>query len=535
MLGHPITALGMPNRTIFTALIALFFLLSSQPVSAAAPSTPRALSALPEQRETIPQEVLPLVVAPKASETSKSLPTQFAVAVDWPRDTNTSGLWSRADNGDHIWRLRILSVGAVSLNLAFDRFRLPEGAALFLYDSNGDALRRYTSADQNEDNQLWTAPVNGDEIIIELNLPATERNNFDLRLMRVNHAYIDVFGLSAGPRLFAARSTAGDGGSGACHIDAVCPQADPFRSQLNSAARISISGTSLCSAVLLNNLRQDFRPYLLTAFHCGIDAANDTSVVAFWNFENSSCGAADDAGLSQTLSGSTHRAGRSDSDFTLIEMNNAIPASFNATWSGWDATGSPPQCGYGIHHPQGDPLAASLSTTPATAADDVPLVGPGINQSVDTWVVRWNQGVTEQGSSGSGFWNEHHLIVGQLSGGNSSCGTPNETDVYGRFSESFDASPLPTEQLKFWLDPDLTGAEFVGGRNASSIFPPSGNPGSTQPELCGINVGQSVSATSNEDNGGGGGGGAIGWLSVFSSMIVLWVRQRSTRQDAPSL
>ena len=52
-----------------------------------------------------------------------------------------------------------------------------------------------------------------------------------------------------------------------------CPQAGAWRSDAASVARLQIGGTRLCSGVLVNNLRQDLRPYVLTADHCQIGNA----------------------------------------------------------------------------------------------------------------------------------------------------------------------------------------------------------------------------------------------------------------------
>ena len=45
-------------------------------------------------------------------------------------------------------------------------------------------------------------------------------------------------------------------------------------------------------------------------------------------------------------------------------------------------------------------------------------------------------GVTEGGSSGSPIFNQSKRIVGQLSGGSSTCNSPNYSDLYGKMSEN---------------------------------------------------------------------------------------------------
>lgn len=71
------------------------------------------------------------------------------------------------------------------------------------------------------------------------------------------------------------------------------------------------------------------------------------------------------------------------------------------------------------------------------------------------------EGTIEDGSSGSPFFNEDGLIVGQLHGGNAGCGTSNTT-YYGRFSLSWEDGTTPDTRLRDWLDPNNTGQTSLG-------------------------------------------------------------------------
>jgi len=39
----------------------------------------------------------------------------------------------------------------------------------------------------------------------------------------------------------------------------------------------------------VNNVRQDLKPYFMTANHCGITSGNAASLVVYWNYQNSTC------------------------------------------------------------------------------------------------------------------------------------------------------------------------------------------------------------------------------------------------------
>ena len=64
-------------------------------------------------------------------------PTRFAAPIAVHFDLETSGSWDNLDDGGRLWRLRIDSPGALSLNLGFRHFDIPTGARLWIYDSRG--------------------------------------------------------------------------------------------------------------------------------------------------------------------------------------------------------------------------------------------------------------------------------------------------------------------------------------------------------------------------------------------------------------
>ena len=73
--------------------------------------------------------------------------------------------WDRAADG---WRLRVQAPGALSLNLGFERFRLPKGGRLVVHPAGDNALaREFTRIDQRDHGQLWTPVVLTDELVIE--------------------------------------------------------------------------------------------------------------------------------------------------------------------------------------------------------------------------------------------------------------------------------------------------------------------------------------------------------------------------------
>ena len=47
-----------------------------------------------------------------------------------------AGNWTVLTNGDKLWTMEISSPNALSINLLYDKFWLPEGTSLFLYSKD---------------------------------------------------------------------------------------------------------------------------------------------------------------------------------------------------------------------------------------------------------------------------------------------------------------------------------------------------------------------------------------------------------------
>lgn len=412
-------------------------------------------------RVEMPELDLAAIGAEDAARDHSDLPTpfRFAAGIDADLTPATTGTWERLSDGSSLWRLRITSPGALSLNLEFDRFDLPAGASLWLYDGNGTMVQGpYTRDNRNAGGGLWTALVLGDELVVELHQPAGSGSRTDLRIASVNHGY----------REFGEADTTAATKQGSCNIDVICPEGDGWRDQIRSTARITISGSFLCSAQLVNNTAEDGTPYLLTAQHCVENAAQALSVVAFWNYESPTCGLNAGGSLVQNQSGSTLISlweWRSGSDFALVRLDQVPDPSFNVYYSGWDATGNIPPGSVGIHHPSGDEKSISFNDDPLDYDD---YYGSGSHQ----WRInQWEEGTTEGGSSGSCIYDPvSQLCVGTLTGGTASCTVTSGYDIYGRMDVHWTGNGTAGGRLSDWLDPLATGALTLAGRDSGGAL-----------------------------------------------------------------
>jgi subtilisin-like proprotein convertase family protein len=365
------------------------------------------------------------------------------------------GTWERLDDGTAVWRLRITNEDAVSINLGFTRYHMPAGARLFVYASDFSfVVRPFTSADNAIHGELWTPPVPGRDVTVELTLPPPRgrgMERYELVLGSINIGY----------RGFGDPAER----SGACNVDVICPEGDDWRDEISSVAVISTGGSTFCTGFMVNNVRQDQTPYFMTARHCGVTAGNAPSLVTFWNYENSWCrppgsgpsGGPGDGQLNQFNTGSVWRSSNAPSDFTLVELTSSPDPEWFVSFAGWNATpgdGPPSQWSVGIHHPATDEKRISFdydpSATTSYLGNDVPGAGTHVR------IIQWDLGTTEPGSSGSPLFDQNHRVIGQLHGGYASCSSLT-SDWYGKFAVSWTGGGTPSAQLKYWLDPDDTG------------------------------------------------------------------------------
>lgn len=403
--------------------------------------------------EVMPSFDLNAVIASnEANAQNKVGPYMFGYEHAVNYNLNNSGKWEVLYNGDKIWRMKISSPGALSLNFVFSDFELPEGAHIHIY--NGDksmVLGAYTAENNNQNNQLGTDLIKGDVATIEYYVPKSAPNEGRLHMTMVVHGYKDIYNWY----------TEKVNESGACNMDAICPDGDDWRDEIRSEARIIVGG-GLCSGTLITDVPQSGKAYFLTANHCGPSSMGSAAFNFY--YEAPTCGSQTSAnssspaaGTVKTVNGSTYRASKADSDFGLIELNSLPP---NPYFAGWNNSGSAPQTAVGIHHPSGDVKKISFDDDPLTSAQGLSSVANS-EWRIEAWE---RNTTTEGGSSGSGLWDENHYIVGQLHGGQASCSN-SINDYYGKFSMSWtgNGASSSAQRLRDWLDPQNTGATTQPG------------------------------------------------------------------------
>jgi len=401
------------------------------------------------------------LIAEDFDRRSEGLPPRYAVPVAVRITPFTHGTLEALGPESLLWRLRIRAPGAQSLNLGFTRYVMPADGRLMVYSADGDhVVRPFTAADNESHGELWTPIVPGEELVVELFLPALELDRLELELTSIGYGY----------RGFGLRD-AGAEDSGSCNVDVNCPIADPWRSEIPAVGVISTGGSTFCTGFMVNNTAGDQTPYFMTANHCGINTGNAASLVVYWNYETSVCGGPPDGSLSQFNTGSTYMASYAPSDFTLVVLDDDPDPSFGVAFAGWNRSGVEESGAVAIHHPNTDEKRISFEYQPTTTTSYLGSTVPGDGTHVR--ITDWDVGTTEGGSSGSPLFNPGHQVIGQLHGGYAACGN-DLSDWYGRFSVSWDGGGTPTTRLADWLDP--LGTAPLG---ISTLAQPSLPPGGT--------------------------------------------------------
>lgn len=390
----------------------------------------------------VPSVILPqvdkeMLLAEDKIEMAKDVPYRFGTPFEVQYNLDNSGVWEDVAGG-RLWRLSIKSEDAYSINLLYDRYVLPEGAELFVYDQEMETvLGAFTSANNKIHETFSTSPTKGDVTILEYFEPGNAAFPGEIQINRVVHAYRDIF----------FNESRGYGDSGSCNNNVNCPEFDDWQNEVRAAAMILSSGGSrLCSGSLINNVRQDMTQYFLTANHC---LGGESSWIFMFNYQSAGC-SNQDGPTYQTVQGSTLLANSSASDFGLVRLTETIPESYDVNYAGWSAENTPPLNPVGIHHPSGD--IKKITFDYDTGISD----GWSGNDGSHWRVADWEDGTTEPGSSGSPLYDANHRIVGQLHGGEAYCAY-NVNDYYGKVSTSWGYG------LKDYLDPDNTGLMVLDG------------------------------------------------------------------------
>jgi len=402
----------------------------------------------PQTIHITPPDLAILLSEDSLNASKKDIPWRFGYAIERSID-----FMQAADRETHEGMVRLRLVieanAAKSLNFNFSHFQLSNDALFYISSLDAkDALGAITAKNNKIGQQFSSRPIKGSTMELTLFVPADQVAGNSIMIKQIVYGYKDVF----------AKSAKNFNSSGGCNRNTNCPEALLWQDLVRSVVLITASNnTRLCTGTLINNVREDSTPYILTASHCNLA----TNSIFVFNYENSSnnCTSNANGSLANSISVATDRAESSVSfsDFKLFELSQKPPASYNAYYAGWNANPEAAFESTTIHHPSGDIKKISQDFDTVRSTFFLPP-----NQDTHWQVGNWESGTTEPGSSGAALFDQNKRIVGQLEGGTASCNNISN-DYYGKFSLSWDANAASNRQLKVWLDPDSTNVLTLDG------------------------------------------------------------------------
>lgn len=452
-------------RKIFLSIVVLCFCLSlnaqistnEQPVSYTMDIAAKSIDT-----KTMPALDLAILEKENLRDDDDKKPFRFGFAHQVNYNLHNSGTWQQLPDGSKLWQLNIICPEALSINLLYDKFWIPEGGKFFIYTPDKkNSLGAFTSANNKEGARgqrgFATGLLDGDSIVLEYYQPKEVKDDAILSISAVVHGYRKVdFRTGTLPDGF--------GTSESCNINVNCSQGQDWQNEKRAVARVLVDGTEWGSGALINSTANTNSSLFLTADHLldtgGYDATgsyNLDNFIFYWNYESSGCSNPSSEPTLYSTSGATLLANSSDSDFALFKLDED-PFIYSPYYLGWDRSGSSGTGGVCIHHPSGD--IKKISTYTITP-QNVSVSG----KPCYYWGITWSLGVTYGGSSGSPLLNSSHRVIGHQRGGYSTCSDPSKVDNFGKFSISWTGNGNSDyrRRLNYWLDPSATTSQTMDG------------------------------------------------------------------------
>lgn len=331
-----------------------------------------------------------------------NIPPRFGYAQPVDLGVTNAGTWDTLVSGDRVWRLRIISSGAYSINLNFDRFLLPEGGRLFVYNEQKTmTIGAFTNENNLPDSVFATRPVKGDTIILEYNHPASAQVLPLLNIVGIVHGYRDMFSNDAGFRrsLF-------------CQRNVHCPEGTEWQMQARSVAMVlNDKGQRWCSGATINDVTNNSdKAYFITADHClsGSDPSG-SGLVFIFSYESADCDyPPSEPSTDKSINGATIISRCSTVDIALLELSKLPHKLYDPDiyYAGWSLDDIAPSRIAVVHHPKGDIKKILLSSS-------IPV----FNTSFIEANVNETTGLVESATKTAAF-TTHHVRVLMATGDN---------------------------------------------------------------------------------------------------------------------
>ncbi len=377
-----------------------------------------------------------------ASQKSLSVDGERAkpVQVGYPRDIPASLRslplaslpWTTLGDGSRAVQVQVVAADAAGIRIAYHVDGPTNGLELRFSGSGRDQVFRSTAIPSAE--TAWSPVLEGNTGTVELHvLAGFDPSQFTVTFDQLSHLVKVGAGLNKTVREI--------GSAGSCNIDIACVS-NPSTALLNIAKATAqmvfsdTSGTYLCTGTLLNSTSG--ADYFYSAAHCISSQSAASTLNTYWFFDAVACNSTAIPPYQLVGGGATLVMTDPTMDVTLLQLRASPPTG--AVRAAWNATVIPTgTVTVDVHHPSGDLKKFSQGTMQGyvqgpAAYDNVPRFQAGKDSFIS---IRWAQGTTEGGSSGSGVFTfnstgGYYELRGGLEGGAASCDNPNGLDRFSR-------------------------------------------------------------------------------------------------------
>lgn len=331
-----------------------------------------------------------------------------------PAELAHQGTWVETGNGSSVYQVAFASDGAAGLRVHFSNFAVGAGRVWTYSADRAEVHGPYTGAGIGPAGDFWSNTIHADSVVVEY-APDGASRTVPFDISSIGHAVADDQGVTTT--------------TNTCELDISCYT--DWSSTANGVGMISfvLNGQmNQCSGALVNDAKNDFTPYFLTAGHCIPDAATAQSVEVVWQYQTGSCnGAQPDPSTLPASLGATYlvsampdiNTGAGSSDFSLIRLSS-LP-NMNLVFYGWNPDPAAVSVGdnlTAIHHPRGEVKKIAFGVRAPDVRDPA---WPGVvqNYSVTSFYeisfTGSAAGRIEPGSSGSPLIAQDRTIVGTAS------------------------------------------------------------------------------------------------------------------------
>jgi len=349
--------------------------------------------------------------------------------------------WKALADGSRALQVHVVAADAAGIRIAYRVDGPAAGLELRFAGNARDQVFRSDAAPGAE--AVWSPVLEGNTGTVELRvLAGFEPAQFNIVFEQLSHL------VKVGADL--NKDIRDIGTAESCNVDIACVS-NPSTALLNIAKATAKmvftdgSGTYSCTGTLLNSTSG--ADYFFSAAHCISSQAAASTLNTYWFFDAASCNSRAIPPYQLVGGGSTLLVTDGTMDVTLLQLRQSPP--LGSVRAAWNATVIPAgTTTVGVHHPRGDLKKFSQGTMEGyvqgpAAYGSVPRFQFGKDSFIS---VRWAQGTTEGGSSGSGVFTYKtdcsgtgpcYELRGGLEGGAASCANPGGADRFSRMDLLF--------------------------------------------------------------------------------------------------